>query len=140
MTAPAETALTASVWPTVGAVCGALAVALGAFGAHGLKSLVADGRLEPQMLDTFEVAVRYQMYHALALVALGVLVGGGRAGAVAGNVAGWAFLAGIVIFSGMLYAYVFSGVKFFAMIVPIGGVSFIVGWVALAVALWRQRG
>lgn len=127
---------TRNLWPVVGAINGALAVTLGAFGAHGLETMVAEGRFAAEMLDTFEVAVRYQMYHALALVALGVL---SHRDNTAGKLAGCAFLAGILIFSGMLYAYVFTGIKVFAMIVPIGGLAFIVGWTALAVALWRDR-
>jgi uncharacterized membrane protein YgdD (TMEM256/DUF423 family) len=136
MTQTSDPRPTRNLWPVVGATNGALAVALGAFGAHGLEAMVAEGHFAAEMLDTFEVAVRYQMYHALALEALGVL---SRRDNTAGKLAGCAFLAGILIFSGMLYAYVFTGIKVFAMIVPIGGLSFIVGWTALAVALWRDR-
>jgi uncharacterized membrane protein YgdD (TMEM256/DUF423 family) len=136
MTRTLESHSTRNIWPVIGAINGALAVALGAFGAHGLKTLVAEGHMTAETLDTFEVAVRYQMYHALALVALGVLV---RRNDSAGKLAGCAFLVGIVVFSGMLYAYVFTGSKVFAMIVPIGGLSFIVGWVALAASLWQLR-
>jgi uncharacterized membrane protein YgdD (TMEM256/DUF423 family) len=136
VTATTKTPSTRNIWPVVGAVNGALAVALGAFGAHGLKTMVESGQITAEMLATFETAVRYQMYHALALVAIGVLT---RGNSGAGKLAGVAFLTGIVIFSGMLYAYVLTGIKVFAMIVPIGGVSLIVGWIALAVALWRDR-
>ena len=69
-----ETQPSRNVWAIVGAINGALAVALGAFGAHGLETMVEEGRLAAEMLETFETAVRYQMYHALALVALGALV------------------------------------------------------------------
>jgi uncharacterized membrane protein YgdD (TMEM256/DUF423 family) len=137
MSPETKTSSTRNIWAVVGAINGALAVALGAFGAHGLETMVEKGQLSAQMLATFETAVRYQMYHALALVALGVLT---RGSGKSTKLAGCSFLAGIVVFSGMLYAYVFTGIKIFAMIVPIGGVAFIVGWVAMAVALWRHRG
>ena len=110
-------------------VFGATGVAAGAFGAHALAS-----KLEPRMLEVFETAARYQMYHALAL--LGVAWAWQHtAHSAQTQVAGWAFTVGIVLFSGSLYAMVFTGVRGFGAITPIGGVGFIVGWIALAVAL-----
>jgi uncharacterized membrane protein YgdD (TMEM256/DUF423 family) len=108
----------------IGAISGLLGVALGAFAAHGLRS-----RLEPEMLQVFEVGVRYQMYHALALVAVGWAAtrSPGAAGA-----AGWLFVAGTLIFSGSLYALSLSGVRWLGAITPLGGVCFILGWAALA--------
>ena len=114
-----------------GAIFGGLAVALGAFGAHALS-----GRLSAGDLNTFETAVRYQFYHALALVGVAlVLARWPQAGAAV--LAGWLFVAGVVIFSGSLYALVFSGVRWLGAITPIGGVAMIAGWVSLAVAAWR---
>lgn len=111
---------------TIGALAGFLGVGIGAFGAHALKK-----RLSAELLATFEVAVRYQMYHALALLAVGLLATRLTA-SPALNIAGWGFVAGIVLFSGSLYAYTLSGAKLFAMITPVGGVAFLVGWCALA--------
>jgi uncharacterized membrane protein YgdD (TMEM256/DUF423 family) len=96
-----------------------LAVALGAFGAHALQS-----RLPPDRLAIFETAVRYQMYHALALLAVAVArAQGGRRAALAG----WAFVAGIVLFSGSLYALVLTDVRAWGAVTPFGGLSFLVG-------------
>lgn len=112
----------------VGALMGFAGVGLGAFGAHALK-----GRLSPEMLAVFETAVRYQMYHALALLVTAVLLTrteGGRAVLVAG----WSFTAGILIFSGSLYALALTGVTILGAITPIGGVALLIGWAALAIA------
>ena len=116
----------------LGALSAAVAVAAGAFGAHALKT-----RVEPRLLEVFETAARYQMYHALALFAVAWLVGqGGRAAAAAGP-AGWLFVAGTLLFSGSLYAMTFSGVRALGAITPLGGVCFLAGWVLLAVAASR---
>ena len=115
----------------IGAVLALLAVALGAFGAHGLKT-----RLTPEDLEIFETAVRYHMYHALALFAVAWTAtrwpGGGT------TVAGWAFVAGVLIFSGSLYALVFTGARWLGAVTPIGGVLLIVGWAALALHIFRS--
>ncbi len=111
----------------VGALMGFVGVGLGAFGAHGLK-----GRLPAEMLAVFETGVRYQMYHALALLVLGAMMSRLEGRAVV--VAGWSFTAGILIFSGSLYALALSGVTMLGAITPIGGVAFLIGWIALAVA------
>ncbi|MHB2017340.1 MAG: DUF423 domain-containing protein [Candidatus Xenobia bacterium] len=111
------------IWFRIGAGLAGLGVILGAFGAHGLRE-----HLTPQMLAIYETGVRYQMFHALALLIIGV-VPRLRAG-----VAGSLFVTGIVLFSGTLYAYSITAVKAFAMITPIGGLCFIAGWVALALA------
>jgi uncharacterized membrane protein YgdD (TMEM256/DUF423 family) len=115
--------------PRLFALCAALlalvGVALGAFGAHGLR-----GRLSPEDLQIFETGVRYQMYHALALLAVAWASdrwpGGGTV------VAGWAFLVGILVFSGSLYALVLTGARWMGAITPLGGVAFLIGWAALA--------
>ncbi len=111
----------------VGAVMGFVGVGLGAFGAHGLK-----GRLSAEMLAVFETGVRYQMYHALALLVLGALMSRLEGRAVV--VAGWSFTAGILLFSGSLYALALSGITTLGAITPIGGVAFLIGWIALAIA------
>ncbi|MBK7973097.1 MAG: DUF423 domain-containing protein [Deltaproteobacteria bacterium] len=110
----------------IGAILGFLGVALGAFAAHGLKQ-----RLPAEMLIVFETGVRYHMYHALALLAVGLTVARGPSAALVA--AGWLFLAGIAIFSGSLYALAISGVRTLGMITPLGGVAFLAGWIAFAV-------
>ena len=111
----------------VGALMGFVGVGLGAFGAHALK-----GRLSPDMLAVFETGVRYQMYHALALLATAALMS--RSEGRAGLVAGWSFTAGIVIFSGSLYALALTGVTVLGAVTPIGGLAFLIGWAALTIA------
>lgn len=95
-----------------------LAVGLGAFGAHALKT-----RLTPEMLAIFETGVRYQVYHALALLLLAALRGPSKAG--------WCFTAGIVLFSGSLYLLTLTGVRKWGAVTPIGGVLFLIGWLIL---------
>jgi len=110
-----------------GALSGAISVAAGAFGAHALR-----GKGEPRLLEVFETAARYQMYHALALVAVGLIASRWPSGLL--NTAGWLFVAGTLFFSGSLYAMTFTGVRALGAITPIGGVCFIAGWICLAVA------
>jgi uncharacterized membrane protein YgdD (TMEM256/DUF423 family) len=110
---------------------GGLGVAAGAFGAHALRA-----RLEPRMLEIFETGARYQMYHALALLAVAWLIERGVARAAA---AGWCFVAGTVIFSGTLYLLTLTGARWWGAITPIGGVLLIVGWLLLALAGWRLK-
>ncbi len=119
-------------WVAMGAGAAGLGVAVGAFGAHGLRAHVS-----PEALAVFETGVRYQMYHALGLIAV--------AGAAArwpgpwAQVAGWSFAAGIVLFSGSLYLMALTGARWLGAITPIGGVAFIAGWAALATAALRAR-
>ncbi len=105
---------------------GGLAVALGAFGAHALK-----GRLTPDLLTTFETGVRYQMYHALALLAVALAATRVPASGLL-NAAGWLFLAGMLLFSGSLYLLCFTKKRWLGAITPLGGLAFIAGWVCLA--------
>ncbi len=114
----------------LGAVLAGVAVAAGAFGAHGLR-----GRLDAELLAVFETAARYQMYHALALLAVAWATTRWPDGAAA--LAGWLFVAGIAIFSGSLYALALSGTRWLGAITPIGGVCFLAGWGALAWTVWR---
>jgi uncharacterized membrane protein YgdD (TMEM256/DUF423 family) len=116
----------------LGALSGALAVALGAFGAHGLKT-----RLAADLLATFETGVRYQMYHALALLAAAWAISR-WAGSSLPVMAGWLFVAGTVLFSGSLYVLTLSGQRWLGAITPLGGVAFVAGWIFLALAAWRQ--
>jgi uncharacterized membrane protein YgdD (TMEM256/DUF423 family) len=116
----------------IGAILGALGVAVGAFGAHGLKA-----RLTPEMLAVFETGVRYQLIHALALLA--VAWAGTRWSSPAISAAGWLFVAGILVFSGSLYALSLTGVRVLGAITPFGGVAFIAGWLALAWGAWRGQ-
>lgn len=121
------------VFLAIAALLAGLSVALGAFASHGLKD-----KLTERALEIFETATRYQMYHALALMLVAVLlVQSETLGATAQpwlNATGFAFIAGIIIFSGSLYALSFSGVKVLGAITPIGGVALMVGWGCLAIA------
>lgn len=119
--------MTASRWATVGAALGGLAVAFGAFGAHGLRD-----RLTPADLATFDTGARYQMYHALALLAVAWLAD--RAPSRAVETAGWAFLVGMLVFSGSLYLLTLGGLRWMGAVAPLGGVSFLIGWASLALA------
>lgn len=125
-------------WLVVGALLGALSVGCGAFGAHGLKSrFVVEGQLSEaaqQKLANWETAARYQMYHALALLAIGLA--SQRQTSAWLSLAGGAMTLGTLIFSGCLYALVLSGQKWLGAIVPVGGALLIVGWVCLAVGVW----
>src|SRR5918998_4588187 len=111
------------LWVRIGAVLGFLGVGMGAFGAHGLSDrLKALGTAA-----NFETAAQYQMYHALGLVAVGLLSLAGRS-EKALSVAGWGFLAGTILFSGSLYVLSLTGIRKLGMITPIGGIALIVGW------------
>ena len=111
----------------LGAINGFLAVALGAFGAHGLE-----GKLSEKALGTWDKAVNYQMFHTMALLVTGLLLAKLQSGGLIW--AGWMFFIGIVLFSGSLYVYSVSGIKTFAMITPFGGVAFLIGWILLGYA------
>ncbi|MCG7337286.1 DUF423 domain-containing protein [Sporosarcina sp. ACRSM] len=113
-----------------GAVNAAIAVALGAFGAHALKE-----RLSERYLAIWETAVQYQMFHALGLIAIGILMSSSLLGATTQlSWAGYLLLAGIIFFSGSLYILSLSGIGVLGAITPIGGVAFIIGWIMLIVA------
>jgi uncharacterized membrane protein YgdD (TMEM256/DUF423 family) len=114
----------------LGAVSAFLAVAAGAFGAHGLRQ-----RLSPDTLALFEMAVRYQMYHALALLA--VSWAQTRWPGPALQLSGYAFVAGTLLFSGSLYLLSLTGARWLGAITPLGGLAFLVGWLALAWAVGK---
>jgi uncharacterized membrane protein YgdD (TMEM256/DUF423 family) len=115
----------------LGALSGLSSVAAGAFGAHALRQ-----RLDERLLAVFETGARYQMFHALALLAIGMLLARGESRAL--TVAGWSMVVGTVLFSGSLYALALSGVRGLGAITPLGGVAFLIGWLALAWAGWTR--
>ena len=122
-------------WLAAGAINGFLGVALGAFAAHGLRGRVEAGLLSARSFEIWEVGVRYHMYHALALLAVALLVDRLPAGLV--NGAGYAFLAGIILFSGSLYALALTNIRILGAITPLGGVGFLIGWLMLAFAAMK---
>jgi len=113
-----------------GALMAFVAVAAGAFGAHALRT-----RLSPESLAVFETGVRYQMYHALALIAAAWVAT--RAPGTLAQWAGWLFIVGIVFFSGSLYTLALTGIRWMGAITPLGGVAFLAGWLCLALAMRR---
>jgi uncharacterized membrane protein YgdD (TMEM256/DUF423 family) len=116
---------------SLGASSALVSVAAGAFGAHALRA-----RLSPDLLAVFETGARYQMYHALGLLAVAWAVG--RWPGAPAQWAGWLFVAGTVLFSGSLYALALSGVRWLGAVTPLGGVAFLAGWLCLAVAAARR--
>tara|TARA_B100001250_G_C19624006_1_gene710705 strand:+ start:348 stop:722 length:375 start_codon:yes stop_codon:yes gene_type:complete len=112
------------IWIIIGSALAALAVAIGAFGAHGLKS-----RVSADDLVIFETGVRYQMYHSLALILLGLIGVNFQSNIV--QLPAILFLAGIIIFSGTLYLIPLTGLRWFGAITPIGGTALILGWIVL---------
>jgi uncharacterized membrane protein YgdD (TMEM256/DUF423 family) len=130
-----------NVWLVVAALLGGFSVALGAFGAHGLESRLKepDGSISAEgqrKMANWETAARYQMYHALAILAIGCLLNQRRSALL--QAAAAAMTAGTLIFSGCLYALVLTGHRFLGAVVPIGGVLMLLGWALLFVAVARQ--
>ncbi|MGH7201384.1 MAG: DUF423 domain-containing protein [Planctomycetaceae bacterium] len=135
-------------WFAVGAILAALAVAAGAFGAHGIEEFCAEkytgekqvaGMTVPlswKRAQDFNTGARYHMYHALGLIAVGVLSRGRSRRPL--QIAAWSFLLGTVLFSGSLYALTLTGRTWWGMVAPLGGVLFIVGWIALAAAAFQE--
>jgi uncharacterized membrane protein YgdD (TMEM256/DUF423 family) len=121
-------------WLVAGAVFAGAAVVAGAIGTHFLKETL---KLPADKLQTYDVAVRFQMYHALALLALGILLTLGRSRWL--SAAGVAFLLGIVLFSGGIYAWLATDVKPLVHVVPVGGIAWTLGWLLLTIGLWRWR-
>lgn len=120
------------IFLVLGGLNGMLAVALGAFGAHGLKE-----RLSADMLAVYQTGVQYQMYHALALI-LVAIISDRLVDSAMLSWSGWLFTAGIIIFSGSLYTLSTTGIKSLGAVAPIGGMAFIVAWVLLIIAAVRS--
>ena len=120
----------AKLFLSIGSISGALAVMIGAFGAHGLKD-----KLSEKMLANYMTGVEYHFYHTLALLIVGVIALHNPTRSLAAS--GWAFTIGILIFSGSLYVLAMTGITKLGAITPIGGLAFIVGWVLLAVAVLK---
>jgi uncharacterized membrane protein YgdD (TMEM256/DUF423 family) len=118
-------------WIAVGAVFGLLSVVVGAAGTHVLES-----RIDADSLDTLETAVRFQMYHALAILMVGALAG--TWGHRMLNLTGWMFTAGTLIFSGSLYLIAFTDIGAFGAVAPIGGLALILAWASLILAALRR--
>jgi uncharacterized membrane protein YgdD (TMEM256/DUF423 family) len=114
----------------IAAISAALAVMLGAFGAHGLKKVVT-----PNMLEVFKTGVQYQFYHTFALFVVGIFMQFGNSKTLKWS--GYLFIAGIVLFSGSLYLLTITGIKPLGIITPFGGIAFIAGWVLLALHFIR---
>ena len=123
--------MTARLALTLAAILLFVAVGTGAFGAHALKA-----RLEPDLMAVYQTAVQYHFWHALGLLAVGVLLTQ-RPDSGALVWAAWLLVAGLVLFSGSLYALALTGVRAFGAVTPAGGVAFLAGWAALAWAAWR---
>ena len=124
-------------WIACGAVLAGVAVAAGAFGAHGLTGKLKDdsslsAEEKARRLDIFETAARYQMYHALGILLVGLVAT--RHSSIWLTVAGSCFVVGVLVFSGCLYALALGAPRFLGAIVPIGGVGFLLGWLSLAIA------
>ena len=118
-----------SGWIALGALNAAIAVAAGAFAAHGLRE-----RLDARSLEVFETGARYQMYHAFAILIAGLLATSVRGA----QTAAWLFQIGIVLFSGSLYALALTGVKGLGAVTPLGGLAFLAGWLWLSWTAWAR--
>ncbi len=115
-------------WIVIAGISGFLGVALGAFGAHGLKSM-----LTSEMMETYKTGILYHLIHSVVLLALALSAG------ETFQVSKWFFLSGIVLFSFSLYLYAVTGMVFFAMVTPFGGVCFLIGWLWLIVTVVRRK-
>lgn len=125
------------VFLALSSILAGFSVAGGAFASHALKA-----KLDARALEIFEIGTRYQMYHALALLAIAVLLGRGEIPSALLTAAGWAFVLGIAIFSGSLYVLSLTGIKILGAITPLGGAAFLVGWdrtVLAFGALWETQ-
>lgn len=122
------------IFLAIGAVLAGIAVAGGAFAAHALRDHLSD-----RSLAIFETGIRYQMYHALALLLVALFLSRAELSPLSLTIAGYAFMAGIAIFSGSLYILSLSGIKWLGVIAPLGGVAFILGWACLAIAALNYK-
>ncbi|MBE9205212.1 DUF423 domain-containing protein [Nostoc sp. LEGE 06077] len=122
------------IFLSVAAVLAGLSVAAGAFASHALREHISE-----RSLTIFETGARYQMYHALALLVVALLISRLESPPTTLIASGWLFIIGIAIFSGSLYALSLTGVKYLGAITPIGGAAFLAGWGALAIAAWNLK-
>ncbi|MBH8572210.1 DUF423 domain-containing protein [Nostocaceae cyanobacterium CENA369] len=122
------------IFLSVAAVLGGLSVAAGAFASHALREKISE-----RSLEIFETGARYQMYHALALLLVALLISRNESPQPTLIASGWLFIIGIAIFSGSLYALSLTGVKSLGAITPLGGAAFLVGWGALAFGAWNLK-
>ncbi len=132
--------MSASFWLRIGAIWGFLAIAMGAFGAHGLRERfdslgnVPGGMTAARINENFHTASQYQMYCAFAILAVGLMASTGRHSGSALDAAGWLLLVGSVVFSGSLYVLCVTGDKWYGRITPFGGLAMMAGWIAMALA------
>jgi uncharacterized membrane protein YgdD (TMEM256/DUF423 family) len=122
------------IFLSIAAILGGLSVASGAFASHALREKISE-----RSLEIFETGARYQMYHALALLLVALLLSRSETPPFTLIASGWLFIIGVTIFSGSLYALSLTGIKILGAITPIGGVAFLAGWGALAVAAWSGK-
>jgi uncharacterized membrane protein YgdD (TMEM256/DUF423 family) len=125
-------AMSANRWIALGALFAAVAVAAGAVGAHALRE-----KLDPAQLANFDTAARYQLFHALGLIAIGQYLANHPKKCA--QAAAWLLLVGIIAFSGGLYGWVLTGFKPLVHIVPLGGIAWIIGWLLFAISAWRAN-
>ena len=115
----------------IGCINALIAVMLGAFGAHGLKN-----QLTEQLLASFQTGVQYHFYHAMGLIAIGLIAV--HVSGIGIKISGWLMLAGTILFSGSLYVLAITGIRQLGMITPVGGICFIMAWAVLAITVFRQ--
>jgi uncharacterized membrane protein YgdD (TMEM256/DUF423 family) len=117
---------------SLGSLNAALAVILGAFGAHALKS-----KIQPEALEIFQTGVQYHLYHSLGLILIGIIYRVGKL-STAINFSGWMMVIGMILFSGSLYILSITGIRSIGMITPIGGILLVISWILLAIAWLKQ--
>lgn len=122
------------IFIAIAAILAGLSVAAGAFASHALKA-----KLTERALEIFETGAKYQMYHALALLLVAILLSRVETVTIPLMIAGYAFIVGIALFSGSLYALSLSGIKWLGAITPLGGIAFLVGWGMLAIAAFAYK-
>lgn len=122
------------IFLSLGAILGGLSVAIGAFGSHVLRSKISE-----RSLEIFATGVRYQMFHALALLIVALLLSRIESPSTTLVTSGWLFIIGVVIFSGSLYALSLTGIKSLGAIAPLGGLALMLGWATLALAAWNWK-
>lgn len=115
---------------SLGALLAGIGVALGAFGTHGLRDKVSQ-----RLLETWQTGVQYHVIHAIGLIVVGILCAHSKV-----RLSGWLMVSGIVIFAGTLYAYVLTEIKAFAIVTPLGGLCFILAWLLIGIAFWKDSG